>query len=56
MRMAEAARQLRASDQSLIDIACELGFSSQGNFSRFFRDHFGVPPIAYRSAARELRR
>lgn len=55
MRMAEAARQLRASEQPLIDIACGLGFSSQGNFSRFFRDHFGVPPNAYRSAARELR-
>ncbi|MCT7377234.1 helix-turn-helix transcriptional regulator [Chelativorans salis] len=55
MRMAEAARQLRASEQSLIDIACGLGFSTQGNFSRFFRDHFGVPPNAYRSAARKLR-
>lgn len=55
IRMAEAARQLRASEESLIDIACGLGFSTQGNFSRFFRDHFGVPPNAYRSAARELR-
>jgi AraC-like DNA-binding protein len=55
MRMAEAARQLRGSEESLIDIASGLGFSTQGNFSRFFRDHFGVPPNAYRSAARELR-
>lgn len=55
LRMAEAARQLRASEQPLIDIACGLGFSTQGNFSRFFRDHFGVAPNAYRSAARELR-
>ncbi len=55
LRMAEAARQLRSSEQPLIDIACGLGFSTQGNFSRFFRDHFGVPPNAYRSAARELR-
>ena len=55
LRMAEAARQLKASEQPLMDIACGLGFSTQGNFSRFFRDHFGVPPNAYRSAARELR-
>lgn len=55
MRMAEAARRLQATDQALIDIACGLGFSTQGNFSRFFRDHFGVPPNMYRSAARELR-
>lgn len=54
MRMAEAARQLRASDEPLIDIANGLGFSTQGNFSRFFRDHFGVPPTLYRSAARQL--
>lgn len=54
MRMAEAARQLRASEEPLIDIASELGFSTQGNFSRFFRDHFGVPPTMYRSAARDV--
>ena len=32
------------------DIAADLGFSAQSNFARFFRDHQGVSPRAYRNA------
>ncbi|RVC00079.1 AraC family transcriptional regulator, partial [Mesorhizobium sp. M7A.F.Ca.CA.002.15.2.1] len=35
-------------------VACNLGFTTQGNFSRFFRDHVGVPPTLYREAARAI--
>jgi AraC family transcriptional regulator len=52
LRMEEAVRQLESTEESLISVACHLGFTSQGNFSRFFRDHVGVPPTIYRSAAR----
>jgi AraC family transcriptional regulator len=52
LRMREAMRQLQCSEESLISVAWNLGFTSQGNFSRFFRDHIGVPPTVYRSAAR----
>lgn len=52
LRMEEALRQLQWSEEPLISVACNLGFSSQGNFSRFFRDHAGVPPMLYREAAR----
>jgi AraC-like DNA-binding protein len=52
LRMSEAVRQLQFSEESLISVAGNLGFTSQGNFSRFFRDHIGVPPTVYRSAAR----
>ena len=55
LRIAEAMRCLQSSDESMISVACNLGFSSQGNFSRFFREHTGVPPTVYRSAANEGR-
>ena len=52
LRMEEALRQLRNSEQPLTALACDLGFTTQGNFTRFFRDHAGVPPTLYREAAR----
>jgi len=52
LRMEEAQRQLQWSEDSLISVACNLGFTTQGNFSRFFRDHTGVPPTLYREASR----
>lgn len=52
LRMEEALRQLQASEEPLISVASNLGFTTQGNFSRFFRDHAGVPPTVYREAAR----
>lgn len=55
LRLAEATRCLQSSDEPVLSLACNLGFSSQGNFSRFFREHTGVPPTVYRSAACESR-
>ena len=52
LRMEEALRQIEASDESLTAVACNLGFTTQANFTRFFRDHAGVPPTLYRDAAR----
>ena len=52
LRMEEARRQLQTSQDPLISVACNLGFTTQGNFTRFFRDHVGVPPMQYREAAR----
>jgi AraC family transcriptional regulator len=51
LRIAEAMRCLQSSDETMISVACTLGFTSQGNFSRFFREHTGVPPTVYREAA-----
>lgn len=51
LRMEEALRQLCTSREPLTSVACNLGFTTQGNFSRFFRDHAGVPPTLYREAA-----
>jgi AraC-like DNA-binding protein len=55
LRIAEAMRCLQSSDETMISVACTLGFTSQGNFSRFFREHTGVPPTVYREAASEGR-
>ena len=52
LRMGEALRQIEAAEESLTCVACNLGFTTQGNFTRFFRDHAGVPPTLYREAAR----
>lgn len=54
LRMQEAVRQLQGTEEPLISVACNLGFTTQGNFSRFFRDHVGVPPTLYREAARMI--
>jgi len=35
----------------IADLATELGFSAQGNFTRFFQQQVGVPPSEYRRSA-----
>ena len=52
LRMEEALRQIEATEEPLTSVACNLGFTAQANFSRFFRDHAGVSPRLYREAAR----
>lgn len=52
LRMKEALRQVEGSEETLTAVACNLGFTTQANFTRFFRDHAGVPPTLYREAAR----
>jgi AraC-like DNA-binding protein len=55
LRLAVATRCLQSTDEPVTSLACNLGFTTQGNFSRFFREHTGVPPTVYRSAAYESR-
>ena len=47
----EAIRMLALRDEPLTSVAMDLGFSSPGNFSRFFREHMGVSPSRYRRVA-----
>lgn len=53
VRVEEAVRRLlqSSSPQPLTSLALDLGFSSPGNFSRFFREHMGVSPSGFRRAA-----
>lgn len=51
VRVEEAIRRLVERDEPLTSVALDLGFSSPGNFSRFFREHMGVSPSRYRRVA-----
>jgi len=51
VRVEEAVRRLVLRDEPLTSVALELGFSSPGNFSRFFREHMGVTPSKFRRVA-----
>lgn len=51
VRVEEAIRRLVQRDEPLTSVALELGFSSPGNFSRFFREHMGVTPSKFRRVA-----
>lgn len=51
VRMEEVVRRLMFIDEPLTSLALELGFSSPGNFSRFFKEHMGVSPSTFRRVA-----
>jgi AraC-like DNA-binding protein len=48
MRVEEALTRLNAHEENMTSLSMSLGFSTPGNFSRFFRDHRGMTPTAYR--------
>ncbi len=51
-RIEAAARALRSSDASLVNIALDAGFTSQAHFCTVFRRLIGCTPSEYRRAAR----
>ena len=51
VRVEEAVRRLINREEPLTSVAMDLGFSSPGNFSRFFKEHMGVSPSGFRRAA-----
>lgn len=52
MRSEAAGRLLETTDIRLTDIACQLGYSSQGNFTRAFHRWAGVSPLQFRQQRR----
>lgn len=48
MRLEEAMMRLAMGADSIAIVAADLGFSSPGNFSRFFKANTGLAPLAYR--------
>lgn len=52
IRVERAVAALVQEHDSLATIAADLGFAAPGHFSRFFRDHSGVSPSAFRALAR----
>jgi transcriptional regulator GlxA family with amidase domain len=51
VRVEEVVRRLMFRDEPITSVALELGFSSPGNFSRFFKEHMGVSPSTFRRVA-----
>jgi AraC family transcriptional regulator len=49
-RMEVAARMVRGSGLSLVEIAVSVGYPSAAHFSQAFRRHWGLSPSAYRRA------
>ncbi len=54
-RVREAKAKLAEGRLSLVEIALESGFGSQGNFNRMFRKHTGLTPGQFRIAHRGAR-
>lgn len=55
-RLAKSADILLQSDSRILDIALELGFTSQEHFTRIFKENFGMTPGAYRKCPKALNR
>jgi AraC-like DNA-binding protein len=52
LRMELAVKSMVQTQVSLAAVSDTLGFSTQGHFTRFFRDHAGVNPSEFRHVAR----
>lgn len=48
LRLQRAARRLRVSTQSILEVALDAGYHSHEAFTRAFCEHFGVNPSEYR--------
>ena len=52
-RMERAAELLKDTDQSMAEIANEVGYGSQSKFTAQFRKAYGIPPTEYRRLIRK---
>jgi AraC family transcriptional regulator len=52
LRVDYACRQLTTTEAPLAEIALAAGFADQSHFSRTFKSHVGMTPLAYRRDAR----
>ncbi len=48
LRLERAARELRRSDERVLEVALRAGYESHEAFTRAFEDRFGVAPSVYR--------
>ena len=49
IRLRRGARMLRDGGMTVSEVAGKVGFNSPRNFSKYFRDEFGILPSAYQS-------
>ncbi|SEN06261.1 AraC family transcriptional regulator [Paenibacillus sp. OV219] len=52
LRLRHASSLLVSTDNSVVDVALEVGFGSYKTFARIFRERKGMVPLAYRKAKR----
>ena len=50
-RLEKAAQLLKVSNESILAICYDCGFSNVDNFSKSFKQKYGLPPSAYRRTA-----
>lgn len=48
-RLAKASEALKSKEKRIIDVALEYGFSDHANFTRAFKDAYGITPDEYRA-------
>ncbi len=54
-RLSRSAEQLRHTDQSVLDIALEVGFASHEGFIKAFRKQYRITPSVYRRLHRQTK-
>lgn len=54
IRLKRAAQLLRESQLNVSEVAYQVGFNNPRNFSRYFRDEFGVLPSVYQEAKEQI--
>ena len=47
-RLAKVIENLKNTDQRILDVALDYGFLSHGNFTRAFKETYGITPESYR--------
>lgn len=47
-RLAKVIENLKSTDQRILDVALDYGFSSHANFTRAFKETYGITPESYR--------
>lgn len=52
-RMLLAARQLEATEKTVLEVALDVGYQSEAAFNRAFKREHGAPPAAYRKQRRQ---
>lgn len=49
-RLAKASEALKSKEKRIIDVALDYGFSNHVNFTRAFKDAYGIAPDEYRTS------
>ena len=47
-RLAKVIENLKSTNHRILDVALDYGFSSHGNFTRAFKETYGITPESYR--------